>query len=136
MRTLQAMVSAGMLAMCACSHIEDLPVTVEEGNLAVGKIRPGSWDIGEIKLCQKVELKPDPTLSTETILLCGTDTDITWDILTREDQHPTADYPPEVRSRAKLALSTDSKRYAVRLPGSATHLKCRRTVDGLSCDPL
>jgi hypothetical protein len=105
MRTLQAMVSAGMLAICTCSHIEDLPVTVEDGNLALGRMRPGSWDIGEIKLCRKVELKSDPNLSTETILLCGADTTITWDILVREDQHPTAEYPPEVRSRAKLTLS-------------------------------
>jgi hypothetical protein len=69
------------------------------------RMRPGSWDIGEIKLCRKVELKSDPNLSTETILLCGADTTITWDILVREDQHPTAEYPPEVRSRAKLTLS-------------------------------
>jgi hypothetical protein len=99
-------------------------------------MHPGSWDMGEVKYCEKVKIQTDPSLGSHDLLVCGTDTTIAWDWITSPRKGPFVDE----KLQTKLALDTDSRIYRVRMKGSwrsargSEICKCRKTADGLDCE--
>lgn len=128
---------------CDRSRTMEIPVTVleDDGNSDLQALRPGTWDLGEIKDCQQVPLRP--TQATEAMMLCGRAANLAWAVITVEDaaEKLKAKDPATVdrwmtRDRAKTFLEIKSKVFDVQRKGSGPFWRCRKTADGLVCESM
>jgi hypothetical protein len=96
----------------------------------LGTVRPAAWGIGEIQFCRKVKFTLEAT-GEQDLLICGTDTDIAWDMLTDDEKH--GGRAATVANETELKIVNDAKTFAVVFRGSGPLWRCKKTADGLDC---
>jgi hypothetical protein len=139
-----------LLAGIACGPKNgDMPVVYVEKDITSDlMVRPGTWEVGEIKRCELAS-RATPFLSPgeKDLLLCGMPTSLLW-LESKPSGEQTVKYPQLVEQgkQARHYLYNHAKTFAVAFhnngqkepwidgKGYDTFWQCKRTGDGISCE--
>ena len=128
-----------MLLLAGCNRSTvNMNVVSEQGFLnptahgtTLGTLRPAIWDSGEIQFCRKAVFKLEAT-GEQDLLICGTDTDIAWDMLAKDEKQ--GGQAAAVANETELKIATHAKTFSVVFRGSGPLWRCKKTADGLDCE--
>jgi hypothetical protein len=113
-----------------------MPVAFAAGDFLID-LRPGTWDIGEVKDCEVA------TNKGKELLLCGTNMSITWSMLSTEERSGGEKGSQATAHKSEIYLT--AKTFPVTFHGENTPLvlstgerfpkawKCQRIADGIDC---
>ena len=136
-------IAISLLAVAGCSKPADMPVAFAAAGSLQYDLRPGTWDVGEVKDCEVATHTDKYADKGKDLLLCGMNVQLAWSGAEKSDGEKGSEAKDH---NYEILISLNAKTFAVTFHGKNTPLavlsngeslpktwRCQRTADGIDC---